>query len=133
MPRWSPSAAGREEFNTALEELVLGGAHAARRDRRARTLQCPGGCGALRVGAELIKAASPRDGATIVSVVPLRSACRRWHVGHPHFVPARYSQSSELVTRSARKAGAPRVASETPELDENQARGLPAKGGRQEL
>ena len=53
------SAAGREEFNTALEELVLGSAHPARRDRRARTLQAPGGCGALRVGAELIKAASP--------------------------------------------------------------------------
>jgi aspartate/tyrosine/aromatic aminotransferase len=53
------SAAGREEFNAALEELVLGSAHPARRDRRARTLQCPGGCGALRVGAELIKAASP--------------------------------------------------------------------------
>ena len=54
------SAAGREEFNAALEELVLGPAHPARRDRRARTLQCPGGCGALRVGAELIKAASPK-------------------------------------------------------------------------
>ena len=53
------SAAGREEFNTALEELVLGSGHVARRDGRARTLQCPGGCGALRVGAELIKAASP--------------------------------------------------------------------------
>jgi aspartate/tyrosine/aromatic aminotransferase len=52
-------AAGREEFNAALEELVLGTGHPARRDRRARTLQCPGGCGALRVGAELIKAASP--------------------------------------------------------------------------
>jgi aspartate aminotransferase len=52
-------AAGREEFNGALEELVLGSAHATRRDRRARTLQTPGGCGALRVGAELIKAAAP--------------------------------------------------------------------------
>src|SRR3984957_13214962 len=52
-------AAGREEFNNALEELVLGAGHPARKDRRARTLQCPGGCGALRVGAELIKAASP--------------------------------------------------------------------------
>ena len=51
-------AAGREEFNSALEELVLGSAHATRRDRRARTLQTPGGCGALRVGAELIKAAA---------------------------------------------------------------------------
>jgi aspartate aminotransferase len=52
-------AAGREEFNSAMEELVLGSAHATRRDRRARTLQTPGGCGALRVGAELIKAAAP--------------------------------------------------------------------------
>jgi aspartate aminotransferase len=53
------SAAGREEFNTAVEELVLGAAHPARRDKRARTLQTPGGCGALRVGAELIRDASP--------------------------------------------------------------------------
>ena len=52
-------AAGREEFNSAVEELVLGTAHSTRRDRRARTLQTPGGCGALRVGAELIKTAAP--------------------------------------------------------------------------
>jgi len=52
-------AAGREEFNSAVEEMVLGASHATRRDRRARTLQTPGGCGALRVGAELIKAAAP--------------------------------------------------------------------------
>ena len=51
--------AGREEFNTAVEELVLGKTHAARRDRRARTVQAPGGCGALRLGAELIRAAAP--------------------------------------------------------------------------
>lgn len=51
-------AAGRVEFNSAVEELVLGAEHCARRDRRARTLQTPGGCGALRVGAELIKAAA---------------------------------------------------------------------------
>jgi aspartate/tyrosine/aromatic aminotransferase len=53
------AAAGREEFNSAVEELVLGAAHAARRDRRAKTVQTPGGCGALRVGAELIRAAAP--------------------------------------------------------------------------
>ncbi len=53
------AAAGREEFNTSVEELVLGAHHPARRDRRARTVQTPGGCGALRVGAELIRAASP--------------------------------------------------------------------------
>ncbi len=53
------AAAGREEFNRAVEELVLGATHAARRDRRARTVQAPGGCGALRLGAELIRAAAP--------------------------------------------------------------------------
>jgi aspartate aminotransferase len=53
------AAAGRAEFNGAVEELVLGTSHAARRDRRARTSQTPGGCGALRVGAELIRAAAP--------------------------------------------------------------------------
>jgi aspartate aminotransferase len=53
------AAAGREEFNTLVEELVLGADHPARRDRRARTVQTPGGCGALRVGAEVIRAAAP--------------------------------------------------------------------------
>ena len=52
------SAAGREEFNAAVEELVLGAAHGARRERRIRTVQAPGGCGALRVGAELIRVAA---------------------------------------------------------------------------
>jgi aspartate aminotransferase len=57
------AAAGREEFNRHTEELVLGESHVARRERRARTVQTPGGCGALRVGAELIRAAAP--GATV--------------------------------------------------------------------
>jgi aspartate aminotransferase len=51
--------AGREEFNLGVEALVLGTAHAARRDRRVRTVQAPGGCGALRLGAELIRGAAP--------------------------------------------------------------------------
>jgi aspartate aminotransferase len=53
------AAAGREEFNTLVEDLVLGPQHPARADRRVRTIQTPGGCGALRVGAELIRAATP--------------------------------------------------------------------------
>ncbi len=53
------SPAGREEFNGAVASLVLGALHPALRDGRAVTLQAPGGCGALRVGAELIRAAAP--------------------------------------------------------------------------
>lgn len=51
--------AGRAEFNAAVADLVLGSEHAALREGRARTVQAPGGCGALRVGAELIRAAAP--------------------------------------------------------------------------
>jgi len=53
------AAAGREEFNSAVEEMVLGSTHLTRSGRRVRTVQTPGGCGALRVGAELIRAAAP--------------------------------------------------------------------------
>jgi aspartate aminotransferase len=54
------AAAGRAEFNEAVEQLVLGPAHRVRSARRVRTAQTPGGCGALRVGAELIRAAAPK-------------------------------------------------------------------------
>ena len=52
-------AMGRPEFNAQVEALVLGAEHSARAAERVRTIQTPGGCGALRLGAELIKAASP--------------------------------------------------------------------------
>jgi aspartate aminotransferase len=53
------AAAGRAEFNDAVEELVLGAFRGARGARGVRTAQTPGGCGALRVGAELLRAAAP--------------------------------------------------------------------------
>jgi aspartate aminotransferase len=52
-------ALGREEFNRDVEVLTLGAEHSARSAQRIRTIQTPGGCGALRLGAELIKAATP--------------------------------------------------------------------------
>lgn len=53
------AAAGRAEFNSQVADLVLGPEHVALRDGRVRVLQTPGGCGALRVGAELTRAAAP--------------------------------------------------------------------------
>jgi aspartate/tyrosine/aromatic aminotransferase len=55
--------AGRAEFNAAVGDLVLGPRHPALAGGRARTVQAPGGCGALRLGAELIRIAAP--GATV--------------------------------------------------------------------
>ncbi len=54
---------GNAGFNQAIERLVLGGSHPALAAGRVRTIQSPGGCGALRLGAELIRLARP--GATI--------------------------------------------------------------------
>src|SRR5437016_11219231 len=51
--------AGNPAFNEAIERLVLGEEHEARLTARVRTVQAPGGCGALRLGAELIRAVSP--------------------------------------------------------------------------
>jgi aspartate aminotransferase len=50
---------GNAGFNQALERLVFGEAHPALKDSRIRTIQTPGGCGALRLGAELIRVAMP--------------------------------------------------------------------------
>jgi aspartate aminotransferase len=52
------AAAGREEYNACVERLVLGDTHPARTAGRVRSAQTPGGCGALRVGAELIRVAA---------------------------------------------------------------------------
>lgn len=57
---------GNEQFNASMGKLVLGADHPALRDGRVRTLQAPGGCGSLRLGAELLVAAS-KDATVHVS------------------------------------------------------------------
>src|SRR5690554_2114013 len=51
--------AGIPGANTAVQELAFGKQHSALKDTRIATLQTPGGCGALRVAAELIQRAKP--------------------------------------------------------------------------
>jgi aspartate aminotransferase len=55
--------AGNPEFNHLLQLQLLGAQHPVLVAGRAATVQMPGGCGALRAGAELIMRARP--GATI--------------------------------------------------------------------
>ena len=50
---------GVESFNTGIQNLVMGADHPALTDGRVSSVQAPGGCGALRIGAEIIHAASP--------------------------------------------------------------------------
>jgi aspartate aminotransferase len=51
--------AGNPGFNAEMERLVFGAAHLALKAGRIRSVQTPGGCGALRLGAELIRLAAP--------------------------------------------------------------------------
>ena len=58
--------AGVAEFNDGLRTLLLGAESGAVADGRVRMVQAPGGCGALRLAAELTKRAKP-DGRVWVS------------------------------------------------------------------
>ncbi len=49
---------GNPGFNQAMERLVFGADHPALSAGRVRTVQAPGGCGALRLGAEIIRTAA---------------------------------------------------------------------------
>ncbi len=50
---------GDADFNTGIKQLLLGADNAALHNERVMSIQTPGGCGALRLGAELVKAARP--------------------------------------------------------------------------
>lgn len=86
-------SAGSPAFNEAIERLVLGDEHEARLTARVRTVQAPGGCGALRLGAELIRIASP-DSLVHVSTPtwanhsPLLSGSGLRLERYPYFDPA---------------------------------------------
>jgi aspartate aminotransferase len=51
-------AAGDERFNLGIQQLTLGDSSALA-DGRVSSITTPGGCGALRIGAEIIHAAAP--------------------------------------------------------------------------
>ncbi len=55
--------AGPAAFNSGIRELIFGAQHPALLADRVRTVLTPGGCGALRVGAEFLKRCS--EDATI--------------------------------------------------------------------
>jgi aspartate aminotransferase len=52
-------AAGDPDFNTGMRALVFGADNAALRENRLSSIAAPGGCGALRIGAEIVQAAAP--------------------------------------------------------------------------
>jgi aspartate aminotransferase len=85
--------AGNIGFNQAMARLVLGDGHPAFAADRVRSIQAPGGCGALRLGAELFRSAQPE---TVVYVstptwanhMPLLAGCGLKLERYPYYDPA---------------------------------------------
>jgi len=94
---------GNAGFNQGLERMVFGAQHAALTAGRVRSVQCPGGCGALRLGAELIRLAAP-DAVVHVSTptwanhVPLLSGSGLKLEPYPYFDPATGGVQFEAMT-----------------------------------
>src|SRR5256714_3825847 len=107
--------AGNPGFNEAMERLVLGDEHEARLTARVRTVQAPGGCGALRLGAELIRTAAP-DSVVHVSTPtwanhsPLLSGSGLRLERYPYFDPATGGVEVDAMTAALERLPPPAVA-----------------------
>jgi len=94
---------GNAGFNQGMERMVFGAQHAALSGGRVRSVQCPGGCGALRLGAELIRLAAPEavvhvSTPTWANHVPLLSGSGLKLEPYPYFDPAPGGVQFEAMT-----------------------------------
>ena len=100
--------AGNPAFNQAMERLVFGATHPVLTAGRVKTIQGTGGCGALRLGAELIRAASPEcvvhvSTPTWQNHVPLLSGCGLKLERYPYYDGATHSiQLSAMLAQLER-------------------------------
>jgi aspartate aminotransferase len=86
--------AGNAAFNQAMERLVFGSGHPVFAGARVRSIQGPGGCGALRLGAELVRLAAPQatvhvSTPTWANHVPLITGTGLPLGHYPYYEPAR--------------------------------------------
>jgi aspartate aminotransferase len=77
-----------------MERLVFGTGHAVFTAGRVRSIQGPGGCGALRLGAELVRLAAPQatvhvSSPTWANHVPLMTGTGLQLARYPYYEPAR--------------------------------------------
>ena len=103
--------AGDADFNVGMQRLVLGEGHSALADGRVSSVQAPGGCGALRIGAEIIHVASP--GATVwVSDptwpvhIPLLGSVGLKFENYRYYEPASHGVNFDAMVEDLKAAGA---------------------------
>jgi aspartate aminotransferase len=87
------AAVGNAGFSQAMAQLVLGEGHPALTADRLRSIQSVGGCGALRLGAELFRVTQPDivvhvSTPTWANHIPLLSGCGLKLDTYPYYDPA---------------------------------------------
>ena len=103
--------AGDEAFNLGMRRLVLGADSAALRDERVTSLQTTGGCGALRIGAEVIHAAAPRARVFVSDPswpvhIPLLGSVGLQFQTYRYYDPASHGVDFDAMVADLKSAGA---------------------------
>ena len=103
--------AGDPEYNERLLGMLLGDAHPALRDGRVVGVQTTGGCGALRIGAEVIRRARP-DARVWVSTptwanhIPLIGGSGLQILEYPYYDPATHGVDFDAMMSALAKVPA---------------------------
>jgi aspartate aminotransferase len=103
--------AGSTAFNEAMASLLLGAQHAALQEQRLTLVQTPGGCGALRVAAELVRATRPSariwvSDPTWGNHIPLLGSSGLDIATYPYFDPATNAVNGEAMLETLAQVGA---------------------------
>jgi aspartate aminotransferase len=102
--------AGDPVFNDRLRDLLLGEEHPVTAEDRVRGVQTPGGCGALRIGAELIRRARPEatvwvSTPTWANHVPLIGGAGLRLAEYPYYDTARRAIDFDAMMDTLAKVG----------------------------
>ena len=103
--------AGDAEYNSRMLELMFGAGHSILSSGRIKTLQAPGGSGALRVGAEVIRRARPEAKLwvgvpTWPNHIPLLGGAGFEIEQYPYYEMESRQINSELMMETLRKVPA---------------------------
>jgi aspartate aminotransferase len=103
--------AGDPVFNQRLAQLLLGDGHPAVEQDRLRGVQTPGGCGALRIGAELIRRARPEatvwvSTPTWPNHMPLIGGAGLRIAEYPYYDPQRRAIDFDAMMEALSRVGA---------------------------
>jgi aspartate aminotransferase len=102
--------AGDADFNAGIQRLVLGEGHPALADGRVSSVQAPGGCGALRIGAEIIHAASPGAKVWVSDPtwpvhIPLLGSVGLQFENYRYYDPASHGVDFDAMVEDLKRAG----------------------------